>query len=121
LALPLSLKSSTSTSRKTDPEFSSVKFLAGGNGDAHAKNFSILQNRDGEWRVAPAYDLPSTYLYQDYTMALPVRTPPSGDLGRGDFITLGADIGLRADAVQKILEQQAKRVDLWLPWTETVA
>jgi serine/threonine-protein kinase HipA len=91
-----------------------------GNGDAHAKNFSILQNRNGEWRVAPAYDLPSTYLYEDYTMALPVRTRPSGDLGRGDFITLGADIGLRADAVQKILELQAKRVDLWLLWIDAL-
>jgi serine/threonine-protein kinase HipA len=91
-----------------------------GNGDAHAKNFSILQSRAGEWRVAPAYDLPSTSLYEDYTMALPVRTRPSGDLGRGDFITLGADIGLRTDVVQKILEQQAKRVDLWLPWIDAL-
>ena len=31
-----------------------------GNGDAHAKNFSILEN--GEWRVAPAYDLPCTWV-----------------------------------------------------------
>jgi hypothetical protein len=25
-----------------------------GNGDAHAKNFSVLQGLDGEWRIAPA-------------------------------------------------------------------
>jgi serine/threonine-protein kinase HipA len=91
-----------------------------GNGDAHAKNFSILQNRSGEWRVAPAYNLPSTYIYEDHTMAMPVRTRPSGDLGRDDFITLGSDLGLREDAAWKILEVQANRVDLWLPWIDTL-
>src|SRR5205823_4030239 len=43
------------------------------NGDAHAKNFSVLQRLDGEWRVSPAYDLPSTQPYGDHTMALPLE------------------------------------------------
>jgi serine/threonine-protein kinase HipA len=30
-----------------------------GNGDAHAKNFSVLQGLDGEWRVSPVYDVQS--------------------------------------------------------------
>src|SRR6202034_2706375 len=30
-----------------------------GNGDLHAKNLAILHDKRGEWRVTPAYDLPS--------------------------------------------------------------
>jgi serine/threonine-protein kinase HipA len=29
-----------------------------GNGDAHAKNFSVLPGRDGEWQTSPVYDVP---------------------------------------------------------------
>ncbi len=43
-----------------------------GNGDAHAKNFSIVQDAAGEWRVSPAYDVPCSYLYGDTTMALSI-------------------------------------------------
>ena len=39
------------------------------NGDAHAKNFSVLQQPDGEWRVAPAYDVPTSQPYGDSTLA----------------------------------------------------
>ncbi len=38
-----------------------------GNRDAHAKNFSVVQTLDGEWRVSPLYDSPSSYLYGDTT------------------------------------------------------
>jgi serine/threonine-protein kinase HipA len=43
-----------------------------GNGDLHAKNLAILKDPRGEWRVTPAYDLPSSAVYGDRTMALPV-------------------------------------------------
>lgn len=41
-----------------------------GNGDAHAKNFSVIQNNLGEWKIAPAYDLLCTMFYGDRKMAL---------------------------------------------------
>lgn len=41
-----------------------------GNGDAHAKNFSVIQNSLGEWKIAPAYDLLCTMFYGDRKMAL---------------------------------------------------
>jgi serine/threonine-protein kinase HipA len=43
-----------------------------GNGDLHAKNMAILQDTRREWRVTPAYDLPSSAVYGDRTMALPI-------------------------------------------------
>ncbi len=41
-----------------------------GNGDAHAKNYSLLHERSGALRLAPLYDLMSTLLYGDDTLAM---------------------------------------------------
>lgn len=37
------------------------------NGDAHLKNFSILETKDGDFRLAPAYDLLDTRIHIDDT------------------------------------------------------
>lgn len=44
--------------------------LAIGNGDAHAKNFSLLHDRAGTVRLAPLYDLLSTLVYGDDRLAM---------------------------------------------------
>ncbi len=41
-----------------------------GNGDAHAKNFSLLHDRGGALRLAPLYDLLSTFMYGDDRLAM---------------------------------------------------
>lgn len=41
-----------------------------GNGDAHAKNFSLLHEQSGALRLAPAYDLMSTLFYGDDRLAM---------------------------------------------------
>lgn len=86
-----------------------------GNGDAHAKNFSVLQELDGEWRISPAYDLPSSSLYDDTTMALPIGGRAGGDFGAGDFVELGNRLGVREPAVRRVLADLSARSDLWLP------
>lgn len=43
-----------------------------GNGDLHAKNVSMLRTAEGTWGVAPMYDVPSTFIYGDSSMALPI-------------------------------------------------
>jgi serine/threonine-protein kinase HipA len=45
-----------------------------GNGDAHAKNFSLLHERSGALRLAPLYDLLSTFIYGDKRLAMSVDT-----------------------------------------------
>jgi serine/threonine-protein kinase HipA len=84
------------------------------NGDAHAKNFSVRQLPDGEWRVTPAYDLPSTHPYGDTTMALPINERDREDIGRTDFLALGTAVGLRPRAVERTLDELCERVDLWI-------
>jgi serine/threonine-protein kinase HipA len=73
-----------------------------GNGDLHAKNLSILQTESGEWRMSPAYDLPSTVLYGDLTFALDLQGEDSditGSLLRG----FARDIGLSDRAASAAL------------------
>jgi serine/threonine-protein kinase HipA len=53
-----------------------------GNGDAHAKNFSVLESGSGEWRIAPAYDLPSWQPYGDHTLALSIGGRRRDDVTR---------------------------------------
>lgn len=43
-----------------------------GNGDAHSKNFSILEGAAGLWQISPAYDLLCTRFYDDREMALAI-------------------------------------------------
>ena len=74
-----------------------------GNGDVHAKNLSILQAEPGgEWRLAPAYDLPSTLPYRDHTMALSIGGRRDG-LSRKSLLAFGREMGLPERAAERTL------------------
>ena len=90
------------------------------NGDAHAKNFSIRRLPDGEWRASPAYDLPTTHLYRDHTLALSINGRHKENIGRVDFKALGEAVGLRPRAVDRALDELRARVDLWLGDLDTL-
>jgi serine/threonine-protein kinase HipA len=45
-----------------------------GNGDAHAKNFSLVHTQPGKIRLAPLYDLVSTYIYGERRLAMYIDT-----------------------------------------------
>lgn len=75
-----------------------------GNGDLHAKNISVLQRPDGEWRVAPVYDIPSTLAYGDQSMALSLQGADR-NLSRKRFQRFGAVLGLRPPAVERALNE----------------
>ena len=84
------------------------------NGDAHARNFSVGRLPGGEWRVTPAYDLPSSYPYSDTTMALSVGGENREDIGRADFVALGRAVGVRSRAVERALDEMCGRVEEWI-------
>ncbi|MFI5047489.1 MAG: type II toxin-antitoxin system HipA family toxin [Acidimicrobiia bacterium] len=83
------------------------------NGDAHAKNFSVLR-AGGEWRVSPAYDLPSSYPYGDATLALSIDGKLDERIGRRDFVRLGRAVGVPERAVSRVLDDLVDRVDTWV-------
>lgn len=83
------------------------------NGNAHAKNFSVFM-QGAEWRPTPAYDVPSSYAYGDHTMALTLNGKKKEDSGRADFLALGEATGVRARAVERMLDELCARVDAWI-------
>jgi serine/threonine-protein kinase HipA len=74
-----------------------------GNGDVHAKNVSVLADGTGEWRVAPAYDLPCTVLYNDNSLALSIGGRRSG-FSRKALLEFANAMGLNSRAALSVLD-----------------
>ena len=82
------------------------------NGDAHLKNFSVLKNPEGDYRLAPAYDLIDTriHLPDDEIFALRKglfadgRAIPLG-INRREFQEFGIAIGLPEKVVDKEIDR----------------
>ena len=87
-----------------------------GNRDDHSKNFAFLMDRDGRWRLAPAYDL--TYAIgpegEHKTMVSGVGRNP----GRKDLERLGSMAGIDGRLVAEIIGQTQESVS---GWKETAA
>jgi serine/threonine-protein kinase HipA len=79
-----------------------------GNGDLHAKNLSILSTPQGEWRAAPAYDLPSTVPYGDRTFALSVQGKTQG-FSRRRLLAFGVAVGLSERVCSKVIDELLDR------------
>ncbi|MEV8148311.1 HipA domain-containing protein [Arthrobacter sp. NPDC080073] len=73
-----------------------------GNGDLHAKNVSIVQSPRGEYTIAPLYDIPSTVVYGDKTLALGIGGKKSG-ISRKHFLAWAAKLGLTERAAEGVL------------------
>lgn len=73
-----------------------------GNGDLHAKNMSITRVGDA-WRIAPAYDLPSTVFYGDATTALPALGKRHG-FSRRRLLEFADAIGLARAAAERVVD-----------------
>jgi serine/threonine-protein kinase HipA len=74
-----------------------------GNGDLHAKNVSMVQQPSGEWSIAPVYDIPSTVVYGDRTLALTLDGKRTG-ISRKHFLAWAAGLGLTERAAVQVLE-----------------
>ena len=79
-----------------------------GNGDVHAKNMAILRTSEGEWRVAPAYDLPSTVPYGDKSLALAVQGRTRG-VSRRHLLAFAGAVGLRERVALRVLDELLER------------
>lgn len=77
-----------------------------GNGDAHAKNFSIVQMALEDWRASPAYDLLCTAFYEnDKTMALGLAGQESG-WTRQLLLKTAGSLGVPASLANKEIDRQ---------------
>jgi serine/threonine-protein kinase HipA len=90
------------------------------NGDAHLKNFSLLESQSGEYRLSPAYDLIDTLLHvndtpfaldgglfaDNYVSSYYQRTHQRG---WDDFREFGLRIGVVEKRVEKIIDNYATK------------
>ncbi|WP_426988857.1 type II toxin-antitoxin system HipA family toxin [Pseudarthrobacter sp. Y6] len=78
-----------------------------GNGDLHAKNVSMVQQPHGEWTIAPVYDIPSTVVYGDKTLALTLNGKRSG-ISRRHFLGWAKDLRLTDRTAAQVVELALK-------------
>jgi serine/threonine-protein kinase HipA len=85
------------------------------NGDAHLKNFSLIESPNGDLIMSPAYDLVCTHIHvDDSALALKDGLSPTsfdhpsfsalGFYAYDDFTTFGLELGLKETRVKKILD-----------------
>lgn len=74
-----------------------------GNGDLHAKNVSMVQQPSLEWSIAPVYDIPSTVVYGDRTLALTLDGKRTG-ISRRHYLAWAGGLGLTERAAVHSLE-----------------
>ncbi|HEX5996364.1 MAG TPA: HipA domain-containing protein [Jiangellales bacterium] len=84
-------------------------------GDLHAKNLAVGERTDGSWQVSPVYDIPASYPYGDYTMALSINGKRREDISRKDLLALGGALDVPARATAKAIDDILARLDAWLP------
>jgi serine/threonine-protein kinase HipA len=85
-----------------------------GNGDLHAKNLAILKDQRGEWRASPAYDLPSSAVYGDRTMALPIGGRIRQQLSWPMLQSLSEAIGVPGRLAADVIREQAAATTTWI-------
>jgi serine/threonine-protein kinase HipA len=90
------------------------------NGDAHLKNFSILESLNGDYFFSPAYDLINTKLHVDDTdFALDkglfadgfrsAQYKKNGHPTKADFVEFAKRIGIAANRVEKLINPFLER------------
>jgi serine/threonine-protein kinase HipA len=84
------------------------------NGDAHLKNFSLLENQSGDYLMSPAYDLVNTRIHvddTDFVLSKKLFTDDhqsaawkkSGHASATDFLEFGKRIGVVESRCAKLL------------------
>jgi len=93
------------------------------NGDAHLKNFSLLETSKGDYILSPAYDLVNTRLHVDDTdFALSkglfkdefksLKYKKTGHAHKDDFVEFGKRIGIAENRIEKLLRPYLERQPL---------
>lgn len=97
------------------------------NDDAHLKNFSLIDRGNGDYRLAPAYDLINTslHLHEPRIFALEkglfkegMTLTDTNTVGRKDFEEFGRRIGLPERMVKREIDTFAKESSLALELIE---
>ena len=85
-----------------------------GNADMHLKNFSLLRDADGHYRLAPAYDqVPTALLLKDNEEIALTLNGRKSKIYRADFETAMRAGGLNERAIANLFNRFAKALPKW--------
>jgi serine/threonine-protein kinase HipA len=100
----------------TDEQFRRMLFnVVARNQDDHVKNIAFLMNKEGEWKLAPAFDV--TYSYNPSgawtaTHQMTINGKRDGFL-RADIRACGRNTGLKQGRADALLEEVTAAVKRW--------
>lgn len=88
-----------------------------GNSDMHCKNFSLVDIGDGEYALAPAYDLLAVCLAdpadtEEMAMSFTVGGEKTG-FDRSTFMSAFTQSGIPADVANKMIERMKDNLTVW--------
>ena len=88
-----------------------------GNSDMHCKNFSLVDTGNGEYALAPAYDLlavllADTYDKEEMAMSFTVGGDKNG-FGRNTFMAAFTQSGISASVADKMIERMKGCLPVW--------
>lgn len=94
-----------------------------GNGDAHAKNFSVVY-RGGVAGLSPVYDIMSTAIYPEVGRRMAMKI--DGEyafkwITRDKFVRMAGKSGIRPHLVESEIDKMVRRVERMLPQLATKA
>jgi serine/threonine-protein kinase HipA len=85
------------------------------NGDAHYKNFSIIETSFGDFKLSPAYDLLNSHMHiDDREFALSeglLRPQDAKGKIKTQFIKLGQMAGIPQKQIDKIINEMTSHTD----------
>jgi serine/threonine-protein kinase HipA len=85
-----------------------------GNADMHLKNFSLLSDKEGRYRLAPAYDhVPTALVLEDNEELALTLNGRKSKLTRADFETAMHAGGLNERAIVNLFKRFAKALPKW--------
>ncbi|MDE3103321.1 MAG: type II toxin-antitoxin system HipA family toxin [Chloroflexota bacterium] len=83
-----------------------------GNGDAHAKNYSLVHERNGRLRLSPTYDVLSTMFYEGQRLAAYVDGVQRSDRVTGDrLLNEASRWGMSRSRAREIVEELFERYE----------
>jgi len=86
------------------------------NRDDHSKNFSFLMDEQGEWRLAPAYDLTcSTGINGEHTTSV---AGEEQNPGKAHMVKVGESVGLKPARMERIMDRVQHAIERWPQWCE---
>lgn len=88
--------------------------------DDHSKNFSFLMDRNGKWRLSPAYDL--TYAYDPNSNYINnhqcLINGKSEGIEKSDLYAVGSEAGLNKRKMDAIIEEVRSAVKEWFSFAK---